>query len=114
MVLMIIMKNIQITKVEEMKKFLEGSRHMEFDVESREEKYTLIRASLVSVGYQQLSKKDKGTVKIFLGKVTGYEQKQMKRLIKKWKNDGLCFVKRKTVGASVRVYKQEDIALLIK
>ncbi|MDP3988908.1 MAG: integrase [bacterium] len=108
------MKNIQITKVEEMKKFLEGSRHMEFNVESREEKYTLIRASLVNVGYQQLSKKDKGTVKMFLEKVTGYEQKQMKRLIKKWKKDGLCFVKRKTVGASVRIYKQEDIALLIK
>jgi len=114
MVLMIIMKNIQITKVEEMKKFLEGSRHMEFDVESREEKYTLIRASLVSVGYQQLSKKDKGTVKMFLEKVTGYEQKQMKRLIKKWKKDGLYFVKRKTFGASVRIYKPEDIALLIK
>ena len=97
-----------------MKKFLEGSRHMEFDVESREEKYTLIRASLVSVGYQQLSKKDKGTVKMFLEKVTGYEQKQMKRLIKKWKKDGLYFVKRKTVGASVRIYKPEDIALLIK
>ena len=114
MVLMIIMKNVQITKVEEMKKFLEGSRHMEFDVESREEKYTLIRASLVSVGYQQLSKKDKGTVKMFLEKVTGYEQKQMKRLIKKWKKDGLYFVKRKTFGASVRIYKPEDIALLIK
>ena len=97
-----------------MKKFLEGSRHMEFDVESREEKYTLIRASLVSVGYQQLSKKDKGTVKMFLEKVTGYEQKQMKRLIKKWKKDGLYFVKRKTFGASVRIYKPEDIALLIK
>ena len=97
-----------------MKKFLEGSRHMEFEVGSREEKYTLMRATLVGARYQQLSKKDKGTVKMFLEKVTGYEKKQMKRLIKKWKKDGLRFAKRKVVGASVNIYKPEDIALLIK
>lgn len=111
---MIIMKNIQIKNVEEMRKFLEGSLCMDFEVENREEKYTFIRASLVSSGYKQLCKKDKGVVRLFLEKVTGYEQRQLKRLIKKWNENGLRFEKRKVVGASVSVYKLEDIELLIK
>ena len=39
---------------------------------------------------------------------------QIKRLIKEWKEKGLKYKKRESVGATVPKYKPEDIALLIK
>lgn len=108
------MKNIQIKTVEEMRTFLEGNQQVDFEIATRENKYTFIRDALVGVRYKNLRKKDRGTVKIFLVKVTGYEDRQMKRLIKRWKKSGLRYAKRKSVGASVCIYKPADIDLLIK
>lgn len=114
MVMTIIMKNIEIKTVEEIRKFLEGNERVDFEMSSREDKYTFISNTLLCVKYRKLRKKDKGTVKVFLVKVTGYENKQMKRLIKKWKKSGLRYARRKAVGASVCIYKPADIDLLIK
>ncbi len=108
------MKNIQIKTVEDIRKFLEGNEQVDFEIASREDKYEFIGDTLVCVRYKKLCKKDRGTVKMFLDKVTGYEDKQMKRLINKWKKDGLRYVKRKAVGASVCIYKPADVDLLIK
>lgn len=110
----IIMKNMQIRTVEEMGKFLKGSEQVDFEITTREDKYAFIGDTLVSTKYKTLRKKDRGTVKMFLEKVTGYEEKQMKRLIKKGKKSGLRYSKRKAVGASVCIYKPADIELLIK
>ncbi len=110
----IIMKNIRIKTVEDIKKFLEGSEQVDFEIASREDKYAFISDTLVSVRYQKLRKKDRGTVKMFLDKVTGYENRQIKRLIRKWKKSGLRYAKREAVGSSVCTYKPADIDLLIK
>lgn len=110
----ITMKNIRVRTVEDIKKFLEGNERAEFEMASREDKYTLISDTLLNTRYKNLRKKDRGTVKIFLEKVTGYEERQMKRLIKRWKKSGLRYAKRKSAGASVCTYKSADIDLLIK
>ncbi|KKW05613.1 MAG: hypothetical protein UY39_C0055G0005 [Candidatus Kaiserbacteria bacterium GW2011_GWC2_49_12] len=110
----IIMKNIQIATVAEMLKFLMGNEQVDFEVASREDRYAFISDTLVRTKYKTLRKKDKGTVKMFLEKVTGYEDRHAKRLIKRWKKHGLRYAKRKSVGASVCVYKPKDIDLLIK
>lgn len=110
----IIMKNVALKTVVDIKKFLEGNTSLDLEIVSREEKYTCIRNTLTHTAYRTLSKKEKGIVKTFLAKVTGYEEKQLKRLIRKWKKQGLRFKKRKAVGAVVRIYTAEDIALLIK
>jgi len=108
------MKNIQIATVAEMLKFLMGNEQVDFEVASREDRYAFISDTLVRTKYKTLRKKDKGTVKMFLEKVTGYEDRHAKRLIKRWKKHGLRYAKRKSVGASVCVYKPKDIDLLIK
>lgn len=110
----IIMKNVELKTVEEIRTFIEGNTSGDFEIGSREEKYTCIRSPLVHTKYTTLDKKEKGIVKAFLAKVTGYEERQLKRLIKKWKRDGLRYVKRKAVGAAVCTYAPEDVALLIK
>lgn len=110
----IIMKNVVLKTVAEISTFLAGNSPHDCELASREEKYTCIRSTLVHTKYTTLPRSEKSIVKAFLAKVTGYEAKQLKRLIKKWKRDGLRYKKRKTVGASVRIYTAEDIALLIK
>ncbi len=97
-----------------MLKFLMGNEQVDFEVASREDRYAFISDTLVRTKYKTLRKKDKGTVKMFLEKVTGYEDRHAKRLIKRWKKHGLRYAKRKSVGASVCVYKPKDIDLLIK
>lgn len=97
-----------------MQKFLEGNKSIKCTLESREDKYTCIRDALIHTKYTTLTRSEKSIVKAFCAKVTGYEAKQLKRLIAEWKKNGLRYTKRKAVGASVCTYTPKDIALLIK
>ena len=108
------MKNVHIHTVLDMQKFLMGNESIDCTLESRVDKYTCIREALLKTRYTTLARSEKSIVKSYLAKVTGYEAKQLKRLIKEWKQTGLRYTKRKVTGASVRIYTTEDIALLIK
>lgn len=108
------MKNVTFADMDEIRAFLAGNKEREFDILSRQAKYDFIADTLTRLSYQALRKKDKGAVKTCLQKITGYEDRQMKRLIKKWKKKGLRYSKPKKKGAAVPRYKAEDIALLIK
>lgn len=110
----IIMKNVVLQNINEVEKFLSGNQGADFELHSRQDRYELIRDSLVRLGYKKLPKKDRGKVKQFIRLVTGYSEKQLKRLIKRWKKGGLSYQKRKAVGAAIRTYQAPDIALLIK
>lgn len=110
----IIMKNLVLQSIIEVEQFLAGNQNVAFELRSRQERYDLVRDSLVRLRYKTLSKKDKGKVKQFLQLVTGYSRKQLKRLIKQWKKGSLHYQKRKAVGAAIRTYQAADIALLIK
>lgn len=110
----IIMNNINISSIEEIEQFNRGSVSLEFKVDSRKEKYDLIRSILVTTGYIQLSKSSKSIVKTFLRKITAYTAVQLKRLIRTWKKDGLPFIQHKPVGSPPRKYTSTDIDLLIQ
>lgn len=98
----------------EIRAFLTGNKEREFDILSRQAKYEFIADTLTRLSYRTLRKKEKGEAKACLQKITGYEDRQMKRLIKKWKKKGLKYAKPKKTGAAVPRYKAGDIALLIK
>ena len=108
------MNNIQINTIEEMKEFLTGNKNVMLDFVGREDKYKFITNTLIKIKYLQLRKKDKGVVYEYIQKATSYENRQIKRLIKEWKEKGLIYKKREAVGASAVKYSREDIALLIK
>jgi hypothetical protein len=110
----ITMNNVEVTTVEEMKEFLEGNKRTNFETNSRKDRYEFIRTILVRIRYRKLCKKDKSIVILYIKKITGYEDKQLKRLIRKWKESGLDYTKRKSVGCTVCVYTPKDIALLIQ
>lgn len=108
------MTNVHIESIEEVEKFLRGNESRRFKLSSREDKYIFVSDTLVHLQYRTLRKKDKGLIKAFLSKVTGYGERQLKRLIKKWKKKGLRYEKQKSRGAALPRYKPADIALLIK
>ena len=110
----IIMKNLILQSITEVEQFLAGNQNVAFELNSRQERYELVRDHLVRLRYKTLSKKDKGKVKQFLRLVAGYSARQLKRLIRQWKKGSLNYQKRKAVGAAIRTYQAADIALLIK
>lgn len=110
----IIMKNVTLRTMDEVRMFLAGNEKSEFEIVSKRDKYTYIGEVLVALSYRTLRKKEKGEVKTFLQKITGYGDQQMKRLIKKWKKTGLRFCTPKKCGAAKPKYGPHDIALLIK
>jgi transposase InsO family protein/transposase len=108
------MKNVTFADMREVRDFLGGNEKRKFEIISREDKYTFIADTLVTLSYRTLRKKEKGEVKECLQKITGYGAQQMKRLIKRWKKKGLRYCKPKKRGAAIPKYRPEDIALLIK
>ena len=110
----ITMKNVHIESIDDIIKLLQAPHDLTLTNPTREERYACIRETLVSIRYNTLNKKKQGIVKEFLIIVTGYSDRQTKRLIHEWKSKGgLLYVKRKIVGAAQRTYGPEDIALLI-
>lgn len=109
----ITMKNNNLTTVEDLETFLQGNTSVSIKIKSREERYAFIQNTLIRFQYLQLKKKDRGTVKRYIQKLTHYEERQLKRLIKKWKRDGLRYVKGRARGAAKPKYGPRDIQLLI-
>jgi hypothetical protein len=84
---------------------------------SKREKYTFLLETLVKLKYRQVNKKQKGIIKKYLQKITGYSDIQIKRLIKKWK-EGTLLSSLKLMKTNRRKfpckYRPRDIALLAK
>ena len=85
----IIMNTNRIVSIEDIEEFLKESDNLEFEINSRKEKYELISNTLVKIHYRQLGKKNKKKVKKYLILLTGYSSKQLKRLINLWKSGRL-------------------------
>ena len=113
----ITMNITSINSIEEMENFLQANNKIQFKVETRKDKYHYISEILIKHRYQKARKKQRGIIKKYLSKVTGYESSQMKRLIKKWKQ-GKLLCELEKIGnhknGFKRKYNPEDIALLIK
>ena len=111
----IIMNTKHIRSINELDKFLQGTKQMEFNLNSKKDKYQFILETLVTFKYLEVRKKHKSLIKKYLIKVTGYSEVQMKRLILKWKKGTLLSSLEKiNKNKFVCKYNPEDIALLAK
>ena len=100
-----------IVSLEQIKNFLKASSDLTIEPDSKQEVYAWLQTLLLRIKYRRLGKKDKGTVKVFIRKVTGYCDKQIKRLLKKHK-DGTLRWKKWQKGCFSAVYDQIDVGLL--
>ncbi len=82
------MNDTQLETIGQIRGFLAGTEAIEFSVESTPERYAWIQGTLIRLRYVSLSKGDKGEVRRYLQKVTGYSRPQLTRLIGQYKRTG--------------------------
>lgn len=82
------MNDEQLQTIEQVKQFLEGSERVEFRSVTVEEKYVWIERVLVRFRYYCLKRGEKGVIRRYIEKVSGYSRAQVSRLIGEYKRRG--------------------------
>lgn len=82
------MNDNDIKTLPQVRAFLDGTRAVEFALNTRSERYEFVRRTLIRLAYYALSKSDRGVVLSFLVHVSGYSRIQVKRLAKAWLKHG--------------------------
>jgi transposase InsO family protein len=108
------MDDERLQTVEQVKGFLEGSGAVEFKGVSVEERYHWIETVLVRFGYYRLKRAEKGVIRRYAGKVSGYSRAQMSRLIGEYKQRGCLRKAQYKRHRFPRRYTSSDIAPLAR
>jgi len=82
------MNDGQLQTVEQVRQFLEGSKAVEFRGLMAKEKYYWIEEALIRFRYHYLKRSEKGLIRRYVQKVTGYSRSQVSRLIAEYKRTG--------------------------
>jgi hypothetical protein len=82
------MNDQYLQTVEQVRQFLEGSDRIEFRGLEAKEKYYWIEEVLIRFSYYHLKRAEKGVIRRYAGKVTGYSRPQVSRLIAEYKRIG--------------------------
>jgi len=82
------MNDRQLQAVEQVRQFLEGSEAVEFRGLTAKEKYYWIEEVLIRFRYHRLKRAEKGVIRRYVKKVTGYSRSQVSRLIAEYKRTG--------------------------
>jgi len=110
----LIMNDEELQTIEQVKQFLEGSKALEFVGVSIEERYQWIETVLVRFKYSQLGRVEKGVIRRYLEKVSGYSRAQVCRLIRQYNQQGRLRKIQQKRHQFPRKYALRDIALLAK
>lgn len=74
-----------LNSLDEVRAFLEGTGTVAFSSPAGEHRYAWLAATLRQFHYERCKRADKGLLRAFLAKVTGYSPAQLSRLIKQWR-----------------------------
>jgi transposase InsO family protein len=78
----LIMNDDSLQTIQQIRQFLQGSQTVEFEGVSIEVRYEWIETVLVRFKYAQLKRADKGVIRRYIEKVSGYSRAQVSRLIR--------------------------------
>ena len=106
------MNDQHLTSIAQIEQFTLGSQAIEFNTTSTTERYRWIANTLKKFNYRQLGKKDKGVVRAYLIKMTGYSRQQLTRLIAQHKASGWIGRRRALRNRFPKQYTAQDIRLL--
>lgn len=99
--------------LDDVRAFLAGSSPFQFTLADRTAAYRWIEDTLRQLRYPTLDKRDKGVLRTYLEKVTGFSRAQITRLITQFVNDGKIRDRRGTPAKPfVRRYTAADVELL--
>jgi len=82
------LKTQGLQSLEQIRAFLEGTQALGFEAPARKDAYDWVAKELRRFHYLQLGKTDKGLVRRYLEKVTGFSRAQMTRLIQQFRTSG--------------------------
>ena len=106
------MQNAEALTTQQINEFLKGSESIEFGCQNRAERYAWTERMLVAQEYAQQSKKQRGSIRAYLAKVTGLSLPQVTRLIRQYVRTGKVEAKQCQRQRFARKYSDEDIGLL--
>jgi transposase len=94
--------------------FLKGSSAVSFKTAfaNRAETYKWIEETLVRFSYMQRKKKERGLLRKYIQKMTGYSRSQIRKCITQYMDTGRVKLKVYTRNSFATVYTDEDIRLL--
>lgn len=109
------MKSENLTSIEQLEAFLQGTQPVMFTVAGdKAERYQWIQQTLIQFQYLALNKQEKGTLRRYLMKITGYSRQQLTRLVRQYRKVGRLTLQPPVAKGFVRRYTDEDIRLLAK
>jgi len=108
------MNDSQFQTIAEVKKFLESCTPLAFKGKRRQEVYEWIEDTLIKFSYKLLKKKEKGVIRQYIKKMTGYSRAQMNRLILQYTTKGTVEMVEYERHTFSTIYSSSDIALLAK
>jgi len=79
------MNDEQLQTLEQVNRFLEGSEALEFRGPTTQEKYCWIKEMLLRFKYHCLKRDEKGVIRRYIERITGYSRAQVSRLIGRYK-----------------------------
>ena len=108
-----IMKLEELTTVDQLSQFLDGTQAVIFKIStSKEDRYQWMQHELVRFRYSVLNKASRGVVIRYLIKVTGYSRQQTTRLIKQYRTSGYIKHHHVTTNGFQGKYTAQDIRLI--
>ena len=112
--MVITMNDSKLSSIVEIKRFLQESEAIEFKKRFRKETYQWIEETLKRFDYLYLGKKEKGLIKKYLKKVTGYSRPQVTRQIRQYRETGRVRLQEYKRNKFEKKYTNKDILLLAK
>lgn len=107
------MNDVKIETIKDMKEFLKTTERMNFRKNNQEEAYKWINKILIKFEYLgRLKKSEKGVVKKYIIRMTGYSRAQATRLIKQYARTGYIKAKQQKRHKFNKKYTDEDVKLL--
>ena len=110
----VIMDDRRLQTIEQIRQFLEGNHEVEFESVSGEDKYEWIESVLRRFRYAGLRRAQKGLIRQYLRKVTGYSRAQVSRLIGRYNRSGQLRRKEYRRHRFEGKYTHQDIELLAR
>jgi len=108
------MNDGQLQTVEQVRQFLEGSEALEFRGLTAREKYYWIEEVLIRFRYHLLKRDEKGVIRQYVKKVTGYSRSQVSRLIAEYRRTGRLQRREYRRHRFPRKYTPSEVALLAR
>jgi len=107
------MDETQIQTLEDVEQFLAGTVDASLKLQgSKDDVYAWIQHTLVRFRYLWLGKKQKGLIRSYIQRLSGYSRPQMNRLIAQYRKTGRIKRRQRTVNGFETKYAKADVRLL--